>query len=234
MAKKTTRKLDDEWSDDYAHTEQGIAALARWQRTEPDLAGLVDLDDVLETRTDPDRAYDILAALARHAPCDPIAARTLLQALLPGLVALALKTFKHDRRAFEDIVALAWLRIRCYPTTRSGSVAGNVVLDVRKDYIAERRAAAPVEEILTPEPFDGVGAPPAEEVAMKTTIVDDLANALADGVVTERALDVLVRTRTGVATLEEVAADYDTTSRYAQCIRWRAEKKLRQHLDRAA
>lgn len=231
---KTTRALDREWRDDYAHSPRGIAALARWQQTEPDLHGLVDLEDVLEARKDPDDAYEILAALARHAPVDQVAARTLLQALLPGLVVLALETFKRDRRAFEDIVALAWLRICSYPATRVGSVAGNVILDVRKDYIAERRAAAPTEEVLSPEPTDGISSPPAEEVAMTASIVDDLAGAVARGLVTERALDVLVRTRTGLATLDEVAADHDTTSRYAQCIRWRAEQKLRRHLSPAA
>lgn len=231
---KTTRALDREWRDDYATSEHGVAALERWQQTEPALDGLRSLDEILEARKDPEHAYEILAALARYSPHDEIAARTLLQALLPGLVALAFRTFKRERRAFEDIVALAWLRIRCYPTTRNGSVAGNVILDVRKDYVAERMAEAPDEEVLSPKPFDGVSAPAAEEEALAAVIMDELHGALARGVVTERALDVLVRTRTGAATLEEVAVDHGTTPRYAQCIRWRAERRLREHLADAA
>jgi hypothetical protein len=41
------------------------------------------------------------------------------------------------------MVSLAWERIRTYPTTRHGSVAGNVLLDVRKRYRAHRVIDAP-------------------------------------------------------------------------------------------
>lgn len=231
---KTTRALDQEWQNDYAHTADGAAALRRWAATEPALRGLDDLEDLLEARTDPERAYDILAAVARHAPHDPIAARTLLQALLPGLVALALRTFRRHRRAFEDIVALAWIRICNYPATRTGSVAGNVILDVRKDYLAERRAAAPDLEILAANPTRTVSAPSAEEMALTTTIFDDLAEAARCGVIDARDLDVVLRTRTGAATLKEVGADHETTGEYAKCIRWRAERRLRDHFPEAA
>lgn len=231
---KTTRRLDREWKDHYAHSKEGTTALRRWQRTEPALRGIEDLDALLEARRDPARAYDILAPLGRRAPYDLIAARTLFQALLPGLVALGLHTFKREKGAFEEIVGLAWIRIRTYPRSRTGSVAGNVVLDVRKDYIAARAAAAPQEELLSATPTRGFSSPPAEETALTSRIYEELAEAFAAGVVDERDLDVLVRTRTGMATLEEVAADHETTPRYAQCVRWRAEQRLRHHLEPAA
>lgn len=231
---RTTRALDQEWRHDYAHSTDGIRALEKWAATEPALQGIADLDELLEARTDPDRADDILAALARHAPGDPVAARTLLQAMLPGLVALALRTFRRDRGAFEEIVGLAWLRICHYPPTRCGSVAGNVMLDVRKDYVAQRKAAAPELEVLRADPASGESAPSAEEVALAASIFEDLVDATQRGVIDARDLDVVVRTRTGQATLREVGADYGTTGRYAKCIRWRAERRLRDHLPPAA
>ena len=231
---RTTRALDREWHNEYAHSDAGAAALRRWALTEPALRGLNDLDAVLDARRNPERAGVILAALARHAPRDGLAARTLFQALLPGLVELGLRVFRRDRRAFESVVAFAWIRICEYPVTRNGSVAGNVLLDVRKDYLRARRDAAPVEEILMASPTATVSAPSAEDLVLEASIFQDLADAAACGVISHRALDVLVRTRTGVATLEEVAEDHDTNSRYAQCIRWRAERKLRDHLPSAA
>lgn len=231
---RTTRALDREWQDDYAHSTEGITALRRWEVTEPALRGLDDLDHLLEARTDPQRAQHILGALARHAPCDVVAARTLLQAMLPGLVVLALRTLRRDRAAFEDVVALAWLRICNYPPTRCGSVAGNVMLDVRKDYLAQRKAAAPEFEVLRSDPASSESAPSAEDVALATTIFEDLVDAAERGVIDARDLDVVVRTRTGQATLHEVGADHGTTGRYAKCIRWRAERRLRDHLPPAA
>jgi hypothetical protein len=231
---RTTRALDQEWLHDYAHSDRGITALRRWAKTEPPLQNLDDLDGLLEARTDPDQAQQILAALARHAPCDQVAARTLLQAMLPGLVVLAMRTFRQDRQAFEHVVALAWLRICNYPPTRAGSVAGNVILDVRKDYVAQRKAAAPELEVLRADPASSESAPSAEDTVLANMIFDELADAAERGVIDARDLDVVIRTRIGQATLHEVGADHGTTGRYAKCIRWRAEQRLRDHLPPAA
>lgn len=63
----------------------------------------------------------------RLAPVDAIAARAVLQALLRGLTQLAATTGYDDPAAFDELVLLAWERIRTYPGTRCGSVAANVL-----------------------------------------------------------------------------------------------------------
>jgi hypothetical protein len=40
----------------------------------------------------------------------------------------------RDDDAVDDVLAIAWERIRTYPSCRPGSVSGNVLLDVRKRY----------------------------------------------------------------------------------------------------
>jgi hypothetical protein len=96
----------------------------------PALGGVADLDALLESRRDDKAAPAVLRALAVLAPGDDLAARTLLQALLPGLVRLAGLVGYDDRAAIEEMVSLAWERIRTYPARRRGSVAANVLFDV--------------------------------------------------------------------------------------------------------
>jgi hypothetical protein len=83
---RTTEALDHEWRTAHEHSTGGAAALARWRKREPALYGLADLGEVLACRQDSERGAAVLAALARLAPTEDLAARTLLQALLPGLV----------------------------------------------------------------------------------------------------------------------------------------------------
>ena len=86
----------------------------------------------------------------------------LLEALLPGLVRLAGITGYDDPAAIEEIVSLAWERIRTYPPGHWGSVAANVLLDVRKRYRAHCLIWAPrsldTEEIAAVAGLSLVGA----------------------------------------------------------------------------
>jgi len=109
----------------------------------PRAARLADLDGLLERRRDDRAAPAALRALAVLAPGDDLAARTLLQALLPGLVRLAGTVGYDDPTAIEEMVSLAWERIRTYPAGRRGSVAANVSFDARKRYRAHRLIEAP-------------------------------------------------------------------------------------------
>lgn len=85
------KRLQDEWS---ALNEGGEArrALARWTAAEPLLCGAADLQALLtrcHRRGDAADANAVLAALLRLAGDEPLAARTVLQALLPGLMSLS-------------------------------------------------------------------------------------------------------------------------------------------------
>jgi hypothetical protein len=93
----TLMSLDAEWRRP-VRTSRARRALERWSIAHPGLRGLADLDGLFERRRDEGAAPAVLRALAVLAPGDDLAARTLLQALLPGLVRLA-GTLKEDAEA---------------------------------------------------------------------------------------------------------------------------------------
>lgn len=233
MMMRTTEALDHEWRTDFEHTCEGARCVRRWARTEPALRGLSDLGAVLDARRDRDRATEILAALARFAPADTTAARTLLQALLPGIVDLALKQFSSDGDAFEELVALAWERIRTYPPNRRGRVAGNVLMDARKRYLAEQNPNR-WAEVPVPEPACSLMAPSAEHCVLVGMALRQFFGSADTGIISRRAYDLILRTRVGDAPIHEVAADHDMTVGNVVCVRWRAERRLQQELDPAA
>jgi hypothetical protein len=100
-------------------------------------------------------------ALAALAPSDQLAARTLLQALLGGLCNLA-RCVGRDANAVDDVVSLAYERIRTYPAHRPGSVSGNVLLDVRKRYC---RAHAPASRGVAVK--DAAFQPSVEDLGLR-------------------------------------------------------------------
>lgn len=223
----TLVRLDAEWRD-LTQSPQSTDALERWQRDEPALGNGGSLDDVLVRRRDSAAAPSILSALARLAPREPLAARTLLQALIPGLVRLATTTGYDDPCALDELVSLAWERIRTYPATRHGSVAANVLLDTRKRYRSHRAIEAPTATFVE-MPGTWI-SPSAERAALDRMVLSDLAAARDHGVVSDEGLDVIVRTRFVGDALEDVAAEQGcTVSRIAQR-RWRAERRLREWL----
>jgi len=109
------QELDREWAE-LATSPRARRALIRWPNTNPDLAGNHDLAEVLASRRDPAKSEPVLRALASLAPHDDIAARTLLQAMVPGIVRLATRAGNDDEAAIDELVSLAWERIRTYPT----------------------------------------------------------------------------------------------------------------------
>ena len=73
--------------------------------------------------------------LVRDAAVDPLAARVVLQRLLPGLVSIAHRRGgrRHwlRRRIYDDLLANAWIVIRCYPIERRPvRVAANLLRDI--------------------------------------------------------------------------------------------------------
>lgn len=228
----TLAALDREWTE--LDRQPGTAtALRRWARTEPALAGMAVPSAILDARTNPSAAPPILAALARLAANDDeLAARTLLQALLPGLVRMATTSCKDGPQSLDELVSLAWERIRTYPVTRHGSVAANVLLDVRKRYREHRAIDVPTS--LGHEPGEDDAAPSAEDVVLSRAAVDHLLAAHHCGFISDLALLLIVRTRVDEVPLHVVAAEQQATARQANCIRWRAERRLRPVLAEAS
>ncbi len=216
--------LDRDW-EQLNRSPQGRRALRRWAEQEEALAGLSCLDDILERRLDEKLARPVLAALARLAPTDPLAARTLLQAVLPGLVRIAADEHFGDRDALDHLVALAWERIITYPLTRPGSVAANVLWDVRKRYRRERAASG--VGLDAAGPFAEPTEDSVEDAAIDRAMVDQVVAAQRRGVISDAAFALILRTRMGGEFLHEVAAGGGATVHALNQRRWRAERQLR-------
>lgn len=143
MAMDVFDDLDRDWRA-FARSRRATAALARWA-TDPELASVTDLDDLLRQvgpRASMAAADRILVALAHRAGDDTVAARVILQALIPGMIRLACRhggTYRPD--VAIDVVSLVAERIRTYPAARRPRrVASNVLLDVHQRLCRTRTA----------------------------------------------------------------------------------------------
>lgn len=132
-----------------------LRAANRWQITSEPVA---DLDDLLRAV-----GFDVAAspatearlrALVHHAADDELAARVVIQRILPGLLAVV----RRRRRwvgddAFDDLLGAAWVAVRTFnPARRPACLAAALISDA--DYRAFRAAArrrtadfAPVAEL---------------------------------------------------------------------------------------
>ena len=216
--------LDRQWPP-LAASPEARRAVTRWADTNPVLAGMADLGDVLGCRHDPEIGAEVQRVLACLAPHDELAGRTLLQILLPGVVRLVATVGRDDPDAPGDLVALAWERIRTYPPSRSGSVAANAVLDVRKQYLKARRAdrAASVH-LIWEAPSE---ASPADDQVLAKLQLEEIIHAARRGEISPSGFDAIVRTRIGGESLTDVAASLGMSTEVLCQRRWRAEKRLR-------
>ena len=135
-------QLNDEWTR-LSNDPAAAVALQRWTHdhpvlTHPNPGNLVDW--VRHHRDRPDVTDPLLAALAALSPAEPLAARILLQLVLPALTLFTAR--QRDRNeAASAIVALAYERIRTYPIERRPrAIAANIVMDTRKRYYAAHHA----------------------------------------------------------------------------------------------
>jgi DNA-directed RNA polymerase specialized sigma24 family protein len=229
----TLALLDHEWRT-LAATPAARSALIRWGRRNLRIAGLRDLEELLELRrSDPAASAAILRTLATLAPGDALASRTLLQALIPGLRRLAQTAGRKDHGAIDELVSLAWERIRTYPDDRPGSVAANVLWDVRKRYCDHRRIDVPA---LTRRRPMVPARPPlsVEEAVLHRAFVHEIAAAQQQGLIPDGAFALIVRTRLYDEPIEKIAQDLGV---HVDCLRGRrrrGERNLREHLLPAA
>jgi hypothetical protein len=221
------QSLNAEWAH-VARSPLARRALMRWASTHPVLAEARSVDDFVDTRSCPEWGAEAHRVLAAEAPADIVAARTLLQALLGGIVCLCGRVGRSDPDAIGELVALAWTRIRTYPTHRNGAVAANVLMDVRKQFVQDRLvgggAVATVE--LPLERADDV--PPVEQVVCDRVMVDTLLSARDSETVNDSALETIIRTRVGGESLVDVAADMNLSPDAMWRRRSRAEQRLRE------
>jgi hypothetical protein len=135
-------RLDCEWQHLTA-SRSAATALRQWGAREPALAGWADLEQLraaVHDRTDPARADRLLSALVRLAAVDghddQLAARTVMQLLVPGAVRLArdvLPMSGDNASALGVVFTELAIGIRTYPwQRRPHHVAANLLLDCRQ------------------------------------------------------------------------------------------------------
>lgn len=219
------QSLNQEWSV-VAGSPAARRALMRWASRSDVFAGRRQLDEIVDVCSSGERGREALRALAERAADDDLAARTLLQALLPGIACLAKQIGNDDPDGLDEMISLAWERIRTYPTHRPGSVSANVLLDVRKWYLRARgvhdkdRLRPIVAEAAAEESTP-------EEVVVGRVVMEELISACERGLISRSVLGTVLRTRIGGESLTDVAAEQCVSVDALWRRRSRAEQRLR-------
>jgi hypothetical protein len=223
--------LDDEWRR--LSTDRG--APRRLRGVCDAAGGAMSLGDVerFVRAAHPADADRVLLALVRLAVAgDALAARVLLQLLLPGTRALARRWWAlgdADERAAAAVTAV-YHRIRHYPIERRpGRVAANVLLDAAH----ELRRAVP-KLLATPS------ADPAAQAAVldrawtmhrsvehpAVELTEVLADAVAAGIVERDDAELIARSRIGGQRVADIAQHRGLRPRTLWDRRQRAEDAL--------
>jgi len=242
--------LDDDWTA-LAPTPLPVrwhddAALAAHQT-------LADLVAVTERRADPAASDRVLAALVRRAadePADELAARTLLQMLLPGAKALARRLVWLGDPAERAAAVIAGLyeQIRTYPfERRPARVAANLLGDTRQRLLHAAGASAgadggrvvelSLEELAEqgglPEPAGAAAMAGAPEPSPAEELLALLAWAVDDGHLTGAQARLIGESRIADIPCEELGAAAGLRAHSLRRRRQRAEHILR-HAARTA
>ena len=223
--------LDREWAM-LCSSSRATRALAAWS-DDTALQGFPGLAEVvaqLHRRGRPEDADDILHALLRRASEDEVAARTVLQAMMPGLKSLmsAYRLTGDSEEVATAVIEAAYERIRRYPCGRRPSkVAANLIWDTRQTLwrAAQREAArlAPLEPI-TEEMADELpvtaGPSPTQE------LVDLVTEAVRRGRLPRPGARLVLLTRVADVSAEELATESGTKAQTVRQLRRRAEATL--------
>lgn len=235
MCRPAFDALDTDWVT-FARSPVAVTALDRW-RTDVELvaSSLEELVGRIWGASGPE-ADRVCAVLARRAVSDAVAARVLLQVLRPGLRNLGrrLALGGSFTDVDQELLAIAWERIRTYPIDRRpSSIAANILLDVRKTYV--RGVAGPETRLASLDDLPASrspAAPSAEHEALDAhgpslrRAHARLADAVDRGAITQVSAIVVWRTRVQEDDEADVAADLGVGVRTLQRRRQRAEREL--------
>lgn len=207
MSSSLFRSLDHDWCH-RASGSRSRQALRRWAEDQPVFGLFIDLDQMLlhvHRRGHPAVSDRVLAALAKLAPSDDVAARALLQAMLPGLKALthSFAWWGDPEETAAAVVAACWERIRTYPIERRPRrIAANILLDTRQRVIRQHHRAINdtdqlgVEELMS----DQGGIHPAVE------LLGHVADAMRHGCLEHDDARLIVLTRLADVPISELAS----------------------------
>lgn len=193
-------------------------------------ASLADLERFV--RTAGDEAVDrvLLALVERAVAGDAIAARVLLQLLLPGTRNLARRWWvlgDRDERAAAAVTAV-YNRIRNYPLERRpGRVAANILMDAAREL---RRLAPQVVQVPCPDVAVRLQALAGHELPPPPHPAVELAALLRDaqdaGIVDADDAELILRSRVAGERVEDIAAQRGLRPRTLWHRRHRAEMAL--------
>ncbi|MBW3613924.1 MAG: hypothetical protein KY439_01255 [Actinobacteria bacterium] len=206
--------------------------------TEPPLAGYADPVEVVERcqrRGDQEGSNALLAAVLRQADGDPIAVRTVLMAVLPGLAALSaryrwlvggdLGAWSGVDQLDQEIVTSALERITAMAgaTHRwpASTIVGSVRENLRQTERRERRRRTAVVPLAAAATREAVTEPSAAE-AFASVVVD----AARRGSLSPERAAVVYATRVLGHSPEEFARASGRDVRAVRAQRARAERVL--------
>jgi DNA-binding CsgD family transcriptional regulator len=156
---------------------------------------------------------EVLRALVLHARHDTLAARILLQRLLPGVSSLARKrsTFVGHLEATDELLAASWTVIRTYPIERRPDfVAASMLRAIEYEAFQRTRRRRAVHIPVPTATFD---RSPAEQP--RPTAADELAELLElarRSGLHDDDIELATRLGRGESTLQ-IAADRKVTDR---------------------
>jgi DNA-directed RNA polymerase specialized sigma24 family protein len=134
----------------------------------------------------------VLAALVRRARDDELAARIVLQRLVPGLVTIAARRARRSpgggreaQALFDDLAANAWLLIRSYPIERRPrKIAVNLLRDTEYQTCVRWHRLRAATEVAVGHPNDEEAAPVTDLMGRRVDqrpSADEVAAVLAAG-----------------------------------------------------
>jgi hypothetical protein len=206
--------------------------LGAWAVHEPALAPFSDPACLIRFLRGPAPAEakdELLRPLLRIARDEPLAARVVLQALMPGLKRLsarALLDISEWEELWELLLAHAWERIRRYPLARRPrQIAANVLLDTLNRTLRElererrRRGRGDLDsDVPAPIPDQRMDALRVLAAAVKAGAISRLEARLIFGVRLERC------------SLAEIASEERLAYNVLRVRLQRAERRLLLHL----
>jgi hypothetical protein len=188
-------------------------------------ASLGDVAAYVRAADAPSADRVLVALAARAVEGDALAARVLLQLLLPGVRRLARTWWAlgdAEERASASVAAV-YDRIRRYPIARRPArIAANVLMDAASDLRRAARFASPREAT----PVDGVARDEPGDLNPAIELVDVLADAVQGGLVTAEDAELIAASRIVGTPLATIAARRGAKLRTLQWRRKRAEAVL--------